>query len=133
MSGETFMKTRYAAALAAIAGVALGALAVRSLQAQGAPPAYVVGEVDVVDQASYDKEYVPAAMKAIADGGGKYLARGGATATLYGVPPKRIVIIKFESLEKAQATFNSPTYREAKTAGDRFANFRIYAVEGLPQ
>ena len=71
------MKTRYATALAAIAGVALGALGVRSLQAQGAPPAYVVGEVDVTDQASYEKAYVPGAMKAVADGGGTYLARGG--------------------------------------------------------
>ena len=127
------MKTRYATALAAIAGVALGALGVRSLQAQGAPPAYVVGEVDVTDQASYEKAYVPGAMKAVADGGGTYLARGGATASLYGQPTKRIVIMKFESLEKAQATFNSPAYQEAKSAGDKYAKFRIYAVEGLSQ
>jgi len=39
----------------------------------------------------------------------------------------------FESPEKAQAAFNSPADKEAKKAGDKYANFRIYAVEGVPQ
>ena len=39
----------------------------------------------------------------------------------------------FESMEQARATFNSPAYKAAKKLGDKYANFRIYAVEGLPQ
>jgi uncharacterized protein (DUF1330 family) len=39
----------------------------------------------------------------------------------------------FESMEKAQAAFNSSAYKEAKKAGDKYANFRVYAVEGVPQ
>ena len=73
------------------------------------------------------------AVKAIVDGGGKYIVRGGKIAGLYGEPPKLIAIMAFESLEKAQATFDSPAYKEAKKAGDRYATFRIYAVEGLVQ
>jgi uncharacterized protein (DUF1330 family) len=128
------MKTRYTAALSVLAGLAVGAAAVQALHAQAKPPAYVVGEIEVTNLTPYDKEYVPAAMKAIADGGGKYIVRGGESAALYGEPPKgRIAIMVFESMEKAKAAFNSPAYKAAKKIGDKYANFRIYAVEGLPQ
>jgi uncharacterized protein (DUF1330 family) len=128
------MKTRYTAALSVLAGLAVGAAAVQVLHAQAKPPAYVVAEIEVTNTTPYDKEYVPAAMKAIADGGGKYIVRGGETAAMYGEPPKpRIAIMVFESMEKAKAAFDSPAYKAAKNVGDKYANFRIYAVEGLPQ
>ena len=128
------MKTRYTVALSVLAGVAVGAAAVQGLHAQAGPPAYVVAEIDVTNPAPYEKEYVPAAVKAIIDGGGKYIVRGGATASFYGEPPKpRIAIMVFESMEKAQAAFNSSAYKDAKKAGDKYANFRVYAVEAMPQ
>ena len=37
----------------------------------------------------------------------------------------------FENMEKAQAAFNSPAFKEAKKVGDKYAKFRVYAVEGL--
>ena len=74
------MKTRYTAALSVLAGLAVGAAAVETLHAQAKPLAYVVGEIEVTNLAPYDKEYVPAAMKAIADGGGKYIVRGGESS-----------------------------------------------------
>ena len=80
----------------------------------------------------YEKQYVPIAAKAVTDGGGKYLVRGGETAAMYGEPPKpRIAVMAFESMEKAQAAFNSSAYKEAKKVGDKYAKFRIYAVEGV--
>ena len=128
------MKTRYTVALSICAGFAVGAAAVQALHAQSKPPAYVVAEIDVMNQDPYDKEYVPPAAKAITDGGGKYLVRGGETAAFYGEPPKpRIAVMVFESMEKAQAAFNSSAYLEAKRVGDKYAKFRVYAVEGLSQ
>jgi len=128
------MKTRYTVALSILAGVAVGAAAVQALHAQAKPPAYVVAEIDVINLEPFDREYVPPAAKAITDGGGKYLVRGGATAVFYGEPPKpRIAVMVFESMEKAQAAFNSSAYKEAKKVGDKYANFRIYAVEGVSQ
>jgi hypothetical protein len=35
--------------------------------------------------------------------------------------------------EKAKAAFNSQAYKDAKRVGDKYAKFRIYAVEGLSQ
>jgi uncharacterized protein (DUF1330 family) len=128
------MKTRYAVALSILAGIPVGAAAVQALHAQAKSPAYVVAEIDVMDLAPYDKEYVPPAAKAIADGGGKYVVRGGQTEAFYGEPPKpRIAIMVFESMEKAKAAFDSSAYKEAKKVGDKYAKFRVYAVEGLPQ
>jgi uncharacterized protein (DUF1330 family) len=128
------MKTRYTAALSVCAGIAVGAAAVQALHAQAKPSAYVIAEIDVTNLGPYDKEYVPPAAKAIADGGGKYIIRGGRTVALYGEPPKgRIAVMVFESMEKAQAAFDSAAYKDAKKVGDQYAKFRVYAVEGLAQ
>jgi uncharacterized protein (DUF1330 family) len=127
------MNKRIAHAASLALAMAVGALGAQVLHAQAKAPAYVIGEIDIRDEAPYDKEYVPPAAKAVVDGGGKYIVRGGRSVSLYGEPPKRIAIMAFESLEKAEAVFKSPAYTNAKKIGDKYANFRIYAVEGLPQ
>ena len=131
---EETMKTRYTVALSILAGVAVGAAAVQALHAQAKPPAYVVAEIDVTNAEPYDKEYVPPAAKAITDAGGKYVVRGGRTVAIFGQPPQpRIAVMVFESMEKANAAFESSAYNEAKKIGDKYAKFRVYAVEGLVQ
>jgi uncharacterized protein (DUF1330 family) len=131
---EETMKTRYTVALSIWAGVVVGAAAVQALHAQAKPPAYVVAEINVTNPESFDKEYVPPAAKAIANGGGKYLVRGGPTVTFYGEPPRtRIVMMVFENMEKAQAAFDSPAFKEAKKLGDKYVKFRVYAVDGVSQ
>jgi uncharacterized protein (DUF1330 family) len=125
------MKTQYAVALALFTGVGLGAAAVQGLHAQAKPPAHVIAEIDVANQERYAKEYLPAGSKAVLDGGANYLARGTRTAAFKGEPPKRIVLLTFENFEKAQATFASPAFMEAATIGEKYAKFRIYAVEGV--
>ena len=67
----------------------------------------------------------------MAFGGGKYLVGGGKSVSFYGEPPRRILIMAFESLDKAEAAFNSAAYKQAKVAGDKYATFRVYAVEGV--
>ncbi|SEP48537.1 Uncharacterized conserved protein, DUF1330 family [Rhodospirillales bacterium URHD0017] len=125
------MKTRFVVLVSMMVGVALGAAAVQALHAQARPPAFVVGEIDVKDAAMLDKEYVPNASKVVRDGGGKYLVAGGKSVSFYGEPPRRIAIMAFENLEKAEAAFNSAAYKQAKAVGDKYATFRIYAVEGV--
>ena len=124
------MKSPHAVALALLAGIGLGAVAVQGLHAQTKPPAYVIAEIDVIDQDGYAKEYVPAALKALNP---KFLSRGSKTLSFRGEPPKRIVVFAFEDLDKAQAAFTSAAYNDAWTIGSKYAKFRIYAVEGVPQ
>jgi uncharacterized protein (DUF1330 family) len=117
-----------------LAGFGLGAAAIGALHAQAKPPAYAVVEIDVTNQDAFMKEYSPIAGNAITAAGGKYLARGGKNVAIDGEPPKpRTVVIAFESLEKAQAAFASPAYRDGRKIGDKYAKFRIWAVEGLSQ
>jgi uncharacterized protein (DUF1330 family) len=107
---------------------------VQGLHAQGKAPAYAVVEIDVTNQDAFMKEYSPIAGKAITGGGGKYLARGGKNVTIEGEAPKpRTVIIQFDSVEKAQAAFTSAEYKEGRKIGDKYAKFRIWAMEGLAQ
>jgi len=80
----------------------------------------------------YAKEYLSRNQKPIIiDGGGKYLSRGNKTISIRGEPPKRIVLLAFENLDKTQAAFNSAAYAKALMYGEKYAKFRIYAVEGL--
>jgi uncharacterized protein (DUF1330 family) len=125
------MKAKYIVALAIGASFALGALAVESLHAQAKPPAFVIVEATLTDADGYVKEFIPPAAKAIAEAGGKYLARGGATVPLTGSPPPaRFVLLQFESIDKAQAWWDSPSRKEAQVIGDKYALFRIFAAEG---
>ena len=117
-----------------LAGVTVGGLAVQGLHAQSKPPAYVIAEIDVKDQDGYAKEYQSRTTKPIIEeGGAKFLSRGSKSISIRGEPPKRIVLFVFENLERAQAAFASPGYAEAYAHGEKYAKFRIYAVEGLPQ
>jgi uncharacterized protein (DUF1330 family) len=128
------MKSHYKVALAVLSGVAIGGLAVQGLHAQAKAPAYAVVEIDVTNQDAFMKEYAPIAGNALTAAGGKYLARGGKTVAIDGEPPKpRTVVIAFESLEKAQAAFASAAYRDNRKIGDKYAKFRIWAVEGIAQ
>ena len=128
------MRLWCAATLSMLVGIGLGAVVVESIHAQAKLPAYVIGEIDVADQDGYAKEYLSRSGKPILeDGGGKFLSRGSKTISIKGEPPKRIVLFAFENLDRAQAAFTSPGYAEALTFGEKYAKFRIYIVEGVPQ
>ena len=125
------MKANYKVAIALVAGAAIGGAAIQGLHAQAKPRAFVVAEVDVTNQDAFIKEYTPLAVKALTESGNKVVARGGKTATIEGSPPKRIVINSFDNLDQAVAAYNSPAYKEARKIGNKYATFRIYAVEEL--
>jgi uncharacterized protein (DUF1330 family) len=126
------MKTQYAIALALLTGVGIGAAAIQGLHAQAKPVAYVIAEIDVSNQDGYAKEYLPPSSKALLDNGAKYLARGSKTESFKGDPPKRIVLFSFEKLDAAKAAFTSPAFVAAANVGEKYARFRIYAVEASP-
>lgn len=117
-----------------LVGVGCGALAVHGVHAQARPTAYVIAEISVTDQDAYSKEFVPINQKALRDSGAKYLARGGKTIVIDGEPPKALAaVLAFENLDKAQAALTSPAYKEAREIGNKYAKFRIFIIEGLPQ
>ena len=94
-------------------------------------PAYIVVNCEVTDPVKYE-QYKAVASAAIARHGGRYLARGGATAVLEGDwQPNRVVVLEFPSLAAAKAFYDSPEYVEARAVRAGAANMDIIAVEGL--
>jgi heme-degrading monooxygenase HmoA len=43
------------------------------------------------------------------------------------------VVIAFDSLEKIQAWRKSEAFKESWKIGDKYAKYRSYAIEGMPQ
>jgi uncharacterized protein (DUF1330 family) len=127
------MKTRYTVMIAVLAGIGIGAVAVEGLHAQAKPPVYYVAEIDMTNPDAYMKEYAPKAQASIRKAGGRLLAAGAAT-TIEGAPPKqRVAVQVWDSMEKIKAWRNSADYKEARKIGDKYAKFRAYTVEGVPQ
>ena len=94
-------------------------------------PAYVIVDIDVHDLIIYE-EYKRLAPASIAQYGGKYLARGGATEVLEGSwTPKRFVILQFESVARAKEWWNSPEYALAKSLRQQSATTHMIVTEGL--
>ena len=128
------MKTGSATALALLAGFAIGGIAVHGLHAAGRAPAYVVTEIGISDLDAYQKEYLPLAQASIKAAGGHLIAAGQNITVFEGPPPgTRVAINQFDSLDAAQAWRNSDQFKEARKLGDKYAKFRTFAIEGLPQ
>jgi uncharacterized protein (DUF1330 family) len=92
--------------------------------------AYVIAEVTVTDPQGFEayRQMVPATL---AHYGGKFIVRGGSMAKLEGNwEPKRLVIIEFESVERAQQWWASEEYREAKALRQRTAQTNLLVIEG---
>jgi uncharacterized protein (DUF1330 family) len=129
------MRTQYTVALSAIAGLALGVAGIEILHAQAKPMAYSIVLVTVNDKDKYLNEFAPAITKTLQDAGGKYLVRGGKSISNYGEPPApRVVVVQFESLDKAQEWAASPSAKAAHAIGEKYATFNSdFIVEGVSQ
>jgi uncharacterized protein (DUF1330 family) len=127
------MKTRYTVAVALLAGIGLGAVAVKGLHAQAKPPAYIIAEVQVTDADTW-KQYVAALPGTLAPYKTRTLARANPVALDNSVPPAgSLVIIAFNNMDDVKAFWNSPAYQAIIPLREKSAKTRVYAVEGMPQ
>ena len=93
--------------------------------------AYFVVELDIANMAAMES-YRAAVPATLAQYGGRFLARGGATELIEGGPePKRIVILEFTDAAAIKRWYNSPEYQ--KILPGRLANStgRAFIVEGV--
>ena len=93
--------------------------------------AYVIVEIEVLDPEKYDA-YRQLAAQTIAQYGGKYVVRGGATDVLEGGwKPKRLVILEFPSVDQAKRWYNSPEYGEGRAVRQASSRSQMVVVEGV--
>ena len=96
------------------------------------PCAYIIVDMKVSDPQQY-QQYMAVAPAAVKAAGGEYLVRGGRHAVLEGAwQPSRIAMLRFPSLQAAQAFYDAEIYRAArvKRAGAT-EFFNMVVVEGV--
>ena len=124
------MNTKFKFALAVVAGAALGAAAMQGLHAQAKPKAYTVTETEVIDAAA-QAAYTPLVRAALQAAGARPVSRpGGRIIAIEGAAPKRVGINEWDSLEQAQAFYNSKAYKDLAPQRDKAVKtIRRYIVE----
>jgi uncharacterized protein (DUF1330 family) len=128
------MKTNYKVAIAVVAGAAIGGAAIQGLHAQAKPPAYIVIPIlKVNDAAAFKAGVVDRALAAeqLKAAGGHYIIRSQKFTTVDGTPPERLVVIAFDSVEKAKAFLDTPAQKEVNAVRRKTTNSLQFIVEGF--
>ena len=76
-------------------------------------------------------EYAKLAGPAIEAGGGRFVARGMPARAYEAGSDQRTVVIEFESVQKAIATYESPAYQAAKKLLEGAVEREVRMVQGL--
>jgi len=93
--------------------------------------AYLVADVAITDAVGFE-EYRAKVPATISAHGGRYLARGGATAVLEGdLSPNRVIILEFPSMAHLRTWYDSPEYRPLRALRERTARTTLLAIEGV--
>lgn len=92
--------------------------------------AYVVGEIEVTDPATYE-EYRKQVLAVVTKYGGRFIVRGGKVETLEGGwAPKRFVALEFPSMDQARRFYRSPEYAPLIALRQKASRGRLILVEG---
>jgi uncharacterized protein (DUF1330 family) len=114
--------------LAVLGGVVIGAFGVGLAWAKAKPPAYMVVEYEMTDDAGFE-EFIKGDAKIHSSR--IFLARHAKGVSLSGEPPKWIGILRFPSVEDALAFDSSPEFTALKPIRDKSTKWRSFVVKGL--
>ena len=92
--------------------------------------AYIIVQINVNDPERYEnyKKMVPPTLEPY---GGRFLVRGGKVENLEGGwNPARMVVIEFDSVERAKAWWGSSEYAEAKALRQVTADTEMIVAQG---
>ncbi len=125
------MKTQYVVALAMLAGAALGSASVNGLYAQGKTPgAYVVIDISEIKDPELFKTLIPKVGPSMTPFGAYNVIRTEKIAALEGAPPKRFIVIAFDSADKAKAWDASAATKEVTAIRQKSTTSRAFIVDG---
>ena len=93
--------------------------------------AYVIVHNEILDATVFE-EFRRQVGGTIEASGGRYLVRGGNTHVMEGEwVPERIIIVEFDSTERAKAWLNSPEYLAIREIRAKSAKASVVIVEGV--
>ena len=114
-----------------LAGAALGAISVGGLYAQGKTPgAYVVIDITEIKDPDLFKTIIPKAAPSMAPYGAYNVIRTEKIEALEGTPPKRFVVIAFDSAAKAKEWNASAATKEIIAIRQKSTTSRAFIVDG---
>jgi uncharacterized protein (DUF1330 family) len=95
-------------------------------------PAYVISEVEILDEARADI-YRARASASIEEYGGRYIVRAAPVEPIEGKrnSKRRFVIVEFPSVARAREWYGSPEYAEALKVRDGALARTLTFVEGV--
>ena len=91
-------------------------------------PAYVIGEVRIIDRPALGG-YGEMVARSVAQYGGRYIARGAEPFVLEGGPAHNILLIEFPDMETAKRWYGSAEYQAAKKLREGKTNLRLIAID----
>jgi uncharacterized protein (DUF1330 family) len=123
-------------AIAMGAGLLGGAAFVQALHAQAKGPILYVVDISEINDAEAFKAVGARSNQSagtrITNLGGKYVVRTDKITAIDGpAPPKRMIVIAFDSMEKAQAFHNDPSQKEIDSIRNKTTKSRSFFVEGM--
>lgn len=93
--------------------------------------AYVINDMEITDPVVFE-QYRALSPATVAQYGGRFLARGGATTSVEGSwAPKRLVILEFPDVARAHAWLESPEYAPARALRQASARSELIVTEGI--
>jgi uncharacterized protein (DUF1330 family) len=128
---ESFMNQRVVMGATLLAGVAIGAMAIQGLHAQTKPPTYVVVAIRSISDAETYKSVIEKAPAANDAFGAKFVIRTDKITGFDGTPPKRFILLAFDSPEKAHAWHNSAAQKEVDSLRLKSSDSLSFLVEGM--
>jgi uncharacterized protein (DUF1330 family) len=95
-------------------------------------PAYVISEVEILDEAQ-GRRYRELSAASIALHGGRYIVRGADPEVPEGEWPgaQRVVVVEFPTMERLRSWYESSDYAEALEVRQTALTRRLLFVEGV--
>jgi uncharacterized protein (DUF1330 family) len=124
------MKSYFGLGLATLAGAVFGGLALNGLHAQTKPGAYVVVDISEITNPDVFKTLLPKAGPAMQAFNGQFVMRTENITALDGAAPKRIIVIGFDSVEKAKAWNDSAAQKEVNDIRIKSTKSRSFIADG---
>lgn len=96
-------------------------------------PAYVISEVELLDE-TQGQRYRELAAASIARHGGRYLVRGADPDVPEGdwPPQQRVVVVEFPDMARLREWYDSDDYAEALAVRRTALSRRLLFVDGVP-
>jgi uncharacterized protein (DUF1330 family) len=117
--------------LATLAGFVTGATMVGGLHAQSAVPGgYAVIDISAVDNPDVFKSIGPKAGPLNAAYGGRLIMQTETIVGVDGAPPKRFIVIAFDTMDKAKAWTQAAAHGDIVSIRKRSTTSREFLVDG---